>query len=70
MSHFDSVLGLPLALAKAELRSMGVGNVIVEVTAPPFNTDKKGTLRVVAVRDEGQRIIIAAFHDYIGDKTL
>jgi hypothetical protein len=64
MSDFDRVLGLPLEKALAILKTEGLSPA-VEITYPPREPDKKGTLRVVNICDDGQRIVVAAFNDAI-----
>lgn len=62
MTDFNRVLGLPLEKALSVLKAEGI-SPIIETTAPPHRPDKTGTLRVVGVQEQGNKLIVAAFND-------
>jgi hypothetical protein len=67
-TRFDSLLGLPVDRVRAALQSRGIDPAI-QITAPPGNPHKTGTLRVIAVREDGQLLIAAAFNDAAPDMS-
>lgn len=59
----EIVLGLPVTAAQAILSSYGITDVTIEVSTPPRDQAKEGTLRVIALRDGGRVLIVSPFQD-------
>ncbi|MDO4829419.1 MAG: hypothetical protein Q4B19_08590 [Clostridia bacterium] len=63
------VLGLPLEDALAALAADPRQITITEISAPRGEAPR-GTLRVVAVRDDGSTLVAARFPDHIAEETI
>ena len=63
------VLGLPLEDALAALAADPRQITITEISAPRGEAPR-GTLRVVAVRDDGSTLVAARFPDHIAEEII